>query len=43
MDENGLFVAQQAGTSGALIPCADALVVEYLTAQQNPTSDDDAE
>lgn len=27
---------QQAGTSGACIPCAEALVVEFLDADQNP-------
>jgi hypothetical protein len=43
VDENGEFVAQQAGTSGAWIPCAEALVVEFLTADQSPPPEGDTE
>lgn len=39
LDEDGEFVTEQSGTSGAWIPCAEALVVEFLTAHQDPPSD----
>lgn len=43
LTEDGEFVTQQAGTSGAWIPCAEALVVEFLNADQDPPSGGDTE
>lgn len=40
LTENGEFVIQQPGASGAWIPCAEALVVEFLHAvQDHPPAD----
>jgi hypothetical protein len=43
LDGDGEFVAQQPGTSGAWIPCVDALVVEFLAPARNPPPDADTE
>jgi Family of unknown function (DUF6338) len=39
LDEDGEFVTEQLGTSGAWIPCAEALVVGFLIADETPSGD----